>query len=99
LDPHELPVQLAVGLRLGYQRFLTDNLMVSLDANAGFFGLPDELDASALPDADIFLGGGQLSFGYKTIVGPLRLSLMYPFDTDALVASKLRTHLTFGYRF
>ena len=99
LDPHELPVQLAFGLRLGYQHFLTDNLMISLDGNAGFFGLPDELDTSALPNADIFLGGGQLSFGYKTIVGPLRLSLMYPFDADAQVESKLRTYLTFGYRF
>lgn len=98
LDANQLVAQVAVGLGLGYQHFLRDNLMVSFDANAGIFATPDFLADNA-PQPEQFLAGLGLTAGYQSFLGPVKFSLMYPIDTDGSLPRNLRYFLTIGHRF
>lgn len=99
LDPHELSVQTAIGIRFGYQYFLNERLILMADANGAFIANPDVLNQAGISDPDVFMGGAQLAIGYETVVGPVQFSVMYPIDSDNLAQSQLRTYFSFGYRF
>lgn len=98
LDANQLVAQLAVGLGVGYQHFLRDNLMISIDANAGFFSTPDILTEN-VPNPEQFLAGIGLTGGYQSFLGPVKFTMMYPLDTDNTVPRNLRFFLTIGHRF
>ena len=97
LDPNELPVESTLGLNVGFQRFFAPNWMLSIDANAAYVTFPEALTTTVLDPA--FFGGAGLSVGYRSIVGPIKFTMMYPFDSKDVVDRSLRTYLTLGFRF
>jgi len=99
LTPHEFIVQVAAGMNLGFEYFLRPNLMLGLHLSGGLFGQPDPLETSIPLPRELLTGGG-LSLAYDSLLGPILLTLMYPFqDADGNVASKIKTFLTYGHRF
>ncbi|MCB0570421.1 MAG: patatin-like phospholipase family protein [Phaeodactylibacter sp.] len=98
LNANQLVSQVAFGIGAGYQHFLRDNLMFSIDANAGFFARPDLL-ANSAPQPEQFLAGLGLTGGYQSFLGPVKFTLMYPIDTDGSLPRNLRYFLTIGHRF
>ena len=97
LDANELPARIAFGSGMGYQHFINQNLMFSIDLNAAYIASPETFSTHTAEAA--FLAGAGLSLGYRTIAGPAKFTLMLPFDADGMVKSGLRSYLTFGYRF
>lgn len=97
LDANELPARIAFGMGLGYQHFINQNLMISLDMNAAYVASPESF-STQIAEAS-FLAGAGISVGYRTIAGPAKFTLMMPFDVDDVVKSGVRSYLTFGYRF
>lgn len=96
-DPHELAAQVSVGAGIGFQYFLWDNLMLGADFNAGFFAEPQV--SRGIPSPDRFLAGAGLTAGYNSLVGPVKLSVMLPFNANGAVQDKLKAFLTIGHRF
>lgn len=96
-DPHELSTQVSLGAGIGLQYFLWDNLMLGADFNAGFFADPQI--TRGIPSPDRFLAGAGLTAGYNSLVGPVKLSVMLPFNTNGAVQDKLKAFLTIGHRF
>ncbi len=99
LDPHEFIVQVAAGMNLGIHYFIRPNLRAGLHLSAGLFGQPDPLE-KRLPLPRDFLTGGGLSLAYDSLLGPIQLTVMYPFnDSGGNISSRLKTFLSYGYRF
>jgi len=98
LNPNEFVAQIALGLDIGLQIFPRDNLRFGLHANAGFFSQP-ELGEAGIPPPNIFLSGLGLTAAYNSFIGPVKLSVMYPLNTDGNIKSKLKAFLTVGHRF
>ncbi len=99
LNANEFTAQVILGTGLGYQYFIRDNLAVSLDLSAGLFGEPD-VGSEGLPFPDVFLAGAGLTAGYNSLVGPIKLTVMYPFNTPAeAIQQEFKFFLTFGHRF
>ncbi len=97
LDPNELPTRLAYGFALGYQHFFKADWMYSLDLNAAQVTTPPNLENAN--EVEFFLGGLGLSLGYRSILGPLKFTLMLPFGTQGEINEDIRSYFTFGYRF
>ncbi|MCB0594003.1 MAG: patatin-like phospholipase family protein [Lewinellaceae bacterium] len=98
LNANQLVAQVAIGGGIGYQHFFRDNMMFSIDANAGFFGQPERFSGN-FPDPKQFVAGMGLSLGYSSFLGPVKFTLMYPVNTDGIVPRNLRFFLTIGHRF
>ncbi|MCO6476469.1 MAG: patatin-like phospholipase family protein [Phaeodactylibacter sp.] len=98
LNANQLVAQVAVGGGIGYQHFFRDNMMFSIDANAGFFAQPGQFSGN-LPEPEQFLAGLGLTFGYSSFLGPVKFTLMYPIDTDGTLPDNVRFFLTIGHRF
>lgn len=99
LDANELIVEGAVGGGLGYEYFLRENLMLSLDANIGWFNLPFGINNQLITDSDLFLTGIGITIGYNSFLGPIRCSFMLPAYSEGGIPRKLRTFLHIGHRF
>lgn len=99
LDPHELAIEGVLGLRAGYQSLVTERLLVHLDANVGFFSEPATLDDEPGSWLDECIAGAQIGIGYQSIVGPVRLHVMLPFDDLEATSNQVRTYLSLGFRF
>lgn len=99
LDANELVAESMVGGNIGFEYFVRDNLMVSLDASVGWFSLPLGFRSTILPVPDLFLAGTGLTFGYDSFLGPIRFSFMLPAYTEGGIPGKLRTFLHIGHRF
>ncbi len=98
LNANQLVAQVAVGGGIGYQHFFRDNMLFSIDANAGFFAQPGQFSGN-LPEPEQFMAGLGLTLGYSSFLGPVKFTLMYPFDTDGLLPNNVRFFLTIGHRF
>lgn len=98
LNANQLVAQVAVGGSIGYQHFFRDNMLFSIDANAGFFAQPQRFSGN-LPEPEQFLAGLGFTLGYSSFLGPAKFTLMYPIDTDGTVPDNLRFFLTIGHRF
>lgn len=98
LDPNEFIAQIAIGMDIGWQFFPRNNLRFGLHLNAGFFSRP-ELGEAGIPSPDTFLSGIGLNAAYNSFIGPIKLSLMYPVNTDGNIKSRFKTFLTVGHRF
>ncbi|MCO6488309.1 MAG: patatin-like phospholipase family protein [Phaeodactylibacter sp.] len=98
LNANQLVAQVAVGGGIGYQHFFRDNMLFSLNANAGFFAQPGQFSGS-LPEPHQFLAGLGATLGYSSFLGPAKFTFMYPIDTDGIVPRNLRFFLTIGHRF
>lgn len=100
LDANEFVAQVALGALAGYQFFLRDNLMVEVNLNAGFFAEPTlEPDKNGLAKPNVFLSGMGLGATYNSLVGPIKLTVMYPLNEEGLIKNKLKAFLSFGHRF
>lgn len=97
LDPNEFAAQVSLGTGIGLQYFLWDNLILAADFNAGFFAEPEV--GNGIPNPDRFLAGAGLTAGYNSILGPVKLSVMLPFNTDGAIQDKLKVFLSIGHRF
>ncbi len=99
LEANEFIAQVALGSSLGLQHFVWPNLMIAVDLSAGLFS-ETSIGSSGLSAPDEFLAGAGLTVGYATpLVGPIKLTLMHPVDTDGLVRNRLKFFLTIGHRF
>lgn len=99
LDPNEFVAQVALGSSLGYQYFIWPNLMVALDVSAGFFS-ETSVGSKGLSSPDEFLAGAGLTIGYSNpLIGPIKLTMMHPIDTDGQVRNRFKFFLTIGHRF
>ncbi|MCB0589284.1 MAG: patatin-like phospholipase family protein [Phaeodactylibacter sp.] len=98
LNANQLVAQVAIGGGIGYQHFFRDNLMYSINANAGLFAQPDRLSGD-LPEPEQFIAGLGCTLGYSSFLGPVKFTLMYPIDTDGAVPRNIRFFLTIGHRF
>ncbi|MEO0340471.1 MAG: patatin-like phospholipase family protein, partial [Bacteroidota bacterium] len=97
LDANELPARLAYGIAIGYQHFFTPDWMYSIDLNTVQATTPANLESTG--EEEFFLGGAGFSLGYRSIIGPLKFTLMVPFGTQGELNDNLRSYFTFGYRF
>ncbi len=98
LRTNELIAQVAAGGRLGYQHFLRDKWMVSLDVSAGVFAEPDTEAARDLRPDQFLLGGG-LTVGYNSFLGPVKITFSYPFAAGEDIDQGLKTFILVGHRF
>lgn len=98
LNTNHLVAQAAVGAGLGYQHFFRHNMFYALDANAGFFDEPDRAGEDRIDLQQFVLGVG-LTGGINTIIGPVKMTLMYPFAGNVNTAQELRLFLSIGHRF
>lgn len=98
LNTNHLVAQAAVGAGLGYQHFFRRNMFYALDANAGFFDEPDRAGEDRVDLQQFVLGVG-LTGGINTIIGPVKMTLMYPFAGNVNTAQELRLFLSIGHRF
>ncbi len=98
LDPNELIAQVIFGGQVGYQHFLNKRLLARCDFSGAFIAQPSIIDGG-LPDPDTFLSGLNLTLGYNSLLGPLEFSLMLPFSRPRDISGRLRSYLSFGYRF
>lgn len=98
LNTNHLVEQAAVGAGLGYQHFFRRNMFYALDANAGFFDEPDRAGEDRIDLQQFVLGVG-LTGGINTIIGPVKMTLMYPFAGNMNTAQELRLFLSIGHRF
>ncbi len=98
LNTNHLVAQAAVGAGVGYQHFFRRNMFYALDANAGFFDEPDRTGESRIDLQQFILGVG-LTGGINTIIGPVKMTLMYPFAGNVNTSKELRLFLPIGHRF
>jgi hypothetical protein len=98
LNTNHLVAQAAVGAGIGYQHFFRRNMFYSLDANAGFFDEPDRAGEDRIDLQQFILGLG-LTGGINTIIGPVKMTLMYPFAGNVNTSQELRLFLSIGHRF
>lgn len=98
LNTNHLVAQAAIGAGLGYQHFFRRNMFYALDANAGFFDEPDRAGEDRVDLQQFVLGVG-LTGGINTIIGPVKMTLMYPFAGNVNTAQELRLFLSIGHRF
>jgi NTE family protein len=98
LNTNHLVAQAAVGAGLGYQHFFRRNMFYALDANAGFFDEPDRAGEDRIDLQQFILGLG-LTGGINTIIGPVKMTLMYPFAGNVNTSQELRLFLSIGHRF
>ena len=98
LNTNHLVAQAAVGAGIGYQHFFRRNMFYSLDANAGFFDEPDRPGEDRIDLQQFILGLG-LTGGINTIIGTVKMTLMYPFAGNVNTAQELRLFLSIGHRF
>lgn len=99
LDANELIVEGAFGGGVGYEYFLRENLMFSLNANIGWFNFPFGVNNKLITEADLFLTGIGVTIGYNSFLGPIRCSFTVPSHSEGGIPSKLRTFLHIGHRF
>ncbi len=97
LEANEDVADIALGSSLGYQHFLTDNLLIAADLSAGYFREPQSVNLSG--SVERFRLGGGLTLGYRTIVGPIALTVSAPFNETEDIKSGLKGFLSFGYLF
>lgn len=98
LNANQLVAQVAVGGGLGYQHFFRDNMMFSIDANAGLFARPERFSGN-FPDPRQFIAGLGFTLGYSSFLGPVKFTLMYPLGTDGALPRNVRFFLMIGQRF
>lgn len=98
LNANHLVAQAAAGAGLGYQHFFRNNMFYSFDTNAGFFGEPDRAGEEVIALRQFILGVG-LTGGINTIIGPVKMTLMYPFAGNVNTSKSLKLFLSIGHRF
>jgi NTE family protein len=98
LKPNQVVAQLTAGLGLGYQHFLTDKLMYAVNLNAALLSQPGTYEG-LLPRPNEFIMGLGLSGGYNSMIGPVKLSLMYPFANTGDNPEEFLFFLSIGHRF
>ena len=98
LKPNQVVAQLAVGTGIGYQHFITDNLMYAFNANAALIAQPAPY-TDLLPQPKDFLMGVGFSGGYKSMLGPVKLSLMYSLFAPRNLQQEFLFFLSIGHRF
>ncbi len=98
LSTNHLVAQAALGGGIGYQHFFRHNMFYALDANAGFFAAPQSAEEAEL-ELDQFILGLGLTGGLNTLIGPVKLTLMYPFAGNVNTSKDLKLFLSIGHRF
>jgi len=98
LNTNHLVAQAAVGAGVGYQHFFRQSMFYSLDANAGFFSEPDRTGEEVIALRQFILGIG-LTGGINTLIGPVKMTLMYPFAGNVNTSKELKLFLSIGHRF
>lgn len=98
LEANEFVAQVALGMSLGFQYFLRNDLQLSLHFSGGAFSLP-QLGSKGIPEPDTFLAGVGLTAAYNSLLGPFKLSFSYPVNQNNNIQRELKAFLTFGHRF
>ncbi|MEQ8707332.1 MAG: patatin-like phospholipase family protein [Phaeodactylibacter sp.] len=98
LNTNHLVAQAAVGAGIGYQHFFKRNMFYAIDANAGLFGEPERAGESRIALQQFILGVG-MTGGINTIIGPVKMTLMYPFAGNVNISKELKLFLSIGHRF
>lgn len=98
LNTNHFVAQAAVGGGMGYQHFFRHNMFYALDANAGLFAAPERMGEAEI-ELDQFIVGLGLTGGLNTLIGPVKLTLMYPFAGNVNTSRDLKLFLSIGHRF
>jgi len=98
LKPNQIVAQFAFGMGIGYQHRLRPNLLLSVDADAALLARPGPY-ANQVPDPEQFVAGLGLSGSYNTLIGPVKLSLMYPLAVTSNGPQEVLLFLSIGHRF
>lgn len=98
LGQNDVITSLSVGAQLNVGYFLRDDLQLGLHFSNGYFRLPssrsDERSAR-----ESFVSGFSFSGSYHSILGPVRLDLMYPLYVQGVARSRFLVFVHYGYRF
>lgn len=98
LKPNQVVAQFTLGSGIGYQHFVTSKLLYAFNFNAALVAQPGPY-SGLLPQLDEFMAGVGVSGGYNSMVGPVKLSLMYPLSTPSGFQREFLLFLSIGHRF
>jgi len=98
LKPNQVVAQTILGCGVGYQYFLTDKLMYALNLNAALLAQPGPY-TNLLPRLSDLVTGVGVSGGYNSMLGPVKLSLMYPLSVPGNQQREFLFFLSIGHRF
>lgn len=99
LKPNEIVAQNVFGTNIGYQHFLLDNVMFSLDANVGFYNQPNVISEDFINQDYRSIVGVGATLGYNSIIGPVKITFSVPVHVQGDIRQNLRTYIFLGHRF
>jgi len=89
---------LSAGAQLNLGYFLRDDLQLAVHASNGYFRLPPSRSEERSA-REAFVSGFSFSGSYHSILGPVRLDLMYPLYAQGVARSRFLVFVHYGYRF
>ncbi len=99
LNSNELVAQTIFGADIGYQHFAKKNLLLTFNVNSAFLKSPQVL-SDVFPRNDYnAMVGGSIGIAFNSVVGPVKIALMYPFYAEGDIRQRVRTFISIGHRF
>ena len=97
LEANEYVASRALGLRLGWQKFLSRLFMLRLESNYGLFQAAGDIRTADMETIELM--GLGLTAGYQSFIGPIKFTASIPVKTDNVATTGLKYFLSIGHRF